>query len=351
MNTSIPPNSPNGEDAAIPVTERMLTGKSEAARPAVMESKSTPVAADDGQRLTRKVVLPGFALDVLWSCPAAGAGVHRWLFAAARVLNDHYTDEGRIVALLKVASAGCGRPVERREIEEAVRNSRPNSGHPGHCASGTPPTMGWPRPDLTKIETITAAGLGLEELKKASPQRCKDEHNQGEEISDLLFPADALLCVGESFQQFATKPREAWRGKLAKHQFIVPSPMRAKSGRTKDGHLSSRTLENTGPRRFLVVEFDQGTPDQHAALLVHLASLAPMALVVHSGGKSLHGWFYCAGQPEGELRKFMRYAVRLGADPATWTRSQFVRLPGGIRDNGKRQQVLFFNPAAIGGSK
>ncbi len=47
----------------------------------------------------------------------------------------------------------------------------------------------------------------------------------------------------------------------------------------------------------------------------------------------------------------MRYAVSLGADPATWTRSQFVRLPGGVRDNGKRQPVLFFNRAALGGAK
>ena len=75
------------------------------------------------------------------------------------------------------------------------------------------------------------------------------------------------------------------------------------------------------------------------------------ALVVHSGGKSLHGWFYCAGQPEEELRKFMRYAVSLGADPATWTRCQLVRLPGGLRDNGQRQTVLFCNPAVLGGAK
>ncbi len=39
----------------------------------------------------------------------------------------------------------------------------------------------------------------------------------------------------------------------------------------------------------------------------------------------------------------MRKAVSLGADPATWTRSQFVRMPDGTRDNGKRQTVYFFN--------
>jgi hypothetical protein len=47
------------------------------------------------------------------------------------------------------------------------------------------------------------------------------------------------------------------------------------------------------------------------------------------------------------LESFMRYAVMLGADRATWTRSQFVRMPDGTRDNGNRQTVYFFNPAVI----
>lgn len=232
-----------------------------------------------------------------------------------------------------------------------MRNSRLSAGRPEQSASGTTPLMGWPQPDLSKIKTITDAGLELDDLKKVSPHPCKDDPNQAETIIDQLFPGEPLLCVGESLKHFSTKPREEWRGKLAKQQFVVPSPMVSKSGKTKDGHTSSRTLENTGPRRFLVVEFDQGTKNKQAALLLHLASHAPLALVVHSGGKSLHGWFYCAGQPEEELRKFMRYAVSLGADPATWTRCQLVRLPGGLRDNGQRQTVLFCNPAVLGGAK
>jgi len=67
-------------------------------------------------------------------------------------------------------------------------------------------------------------------------------------------------------------------------------------------------------------------------------------MAVHSGGKSIHGWFCCGGRDEANLLRFMRYAVSLGADPATWIKSQFVRLPDGHRDNGKRQAVLFFNP-------
>jgi len=119
--------------------------------------------------------------------------------------------------------------------------------------------------------------------------------------------------------------------------------MSAATGLTKDGKESAHTLANTGPRRFLICEFDTGTPDEHAALLIHLAGYAPLVCAVHSGGKSLHGWFFVHGQPEEKVLKFFRYAVSLGGDPATWTRSQFVRMPDGTRDNGSRQAVFFLS--------
>lgn len=142
-----------------------------------------------------------------------------------------------------------------------------------------------------------------------------------------------------------TRLSEEFRKRLAHYQLIVPSPMTARHGHRKsDGKLSAHTLDNTGPRRFLVVEFDKGETSDHASLLWELAIRAQMVLAVHSGGKSLHGWFWCASRQEDQTREFMRQSVRLGADPATWTRSQFVRMPGAMRDNGNRQSVLYFNP-------
>jgi hypothetical protein len=58
----------------------------------------------------------------------------------------------------------------------------------------------------------------------------------------------------------------------------------------------------------------------------------------------LHGWYYVFRKPEVGLRSFMDYAARLGADHATWLRSQFVRLPDGLRDNGKRQVTYYLDP-------
>ena len=90
--------------------------------------------------------------------------------------------------------------------------------------------------------------------------------------------------------------------------------------------------------------------DLCAALHGELADVRPLALVVHSGGKSLHRWYPCDGDAEEDnMHRFMRFAVSIGADPATWTRIQLVRMPQGVRDNGKRQRVLYFNPAVLNG--
>ncbi|MBI4024228.1 MAG: hypothetical protein HY360_04550 [Verrucomicrobia bacterium] len=176
-----------------------------------------------------------------------------------------------------------------------------------------------------------------------SPIRIKDNQAHTEEIVDRLFPVNSLLCCGRSQFDFDTRLREQWRGELAKLQFIVPSPMSSATGLTKEGRESKHALDNTAARRFLICEFDTGDVDQHAALLIHLAGFAPLVCAVHSGGKSLHGWYLVNGQPDEKVAKFFRYAVSLGADPATWTRSQFVRMPDGTRDNGKRQTVFFLN--------
>ena len=143
--------------------------------------------------------------------------------------------------------------------------------------------------------------------------------------------------------------------------------MTARQGVTKEGKVSAHAVSNTGPRRFLIVEFDfeagtseeeallferlsiegQDVKDLCAALLLHLAEKAPLALAVYSGGKSLHGWFYCADVPEQTVWRTFQYAVLLGADPANWTRSQFARMPDGLRENGSRQTVYFLNPEVV----
>lgn len=287
--------------------------------------------------------LPQFVRDLLSAPPQRGGGLHNWFFRTARVLHPFRSQE-EIIELLRSATAG--EAVKAGEIEDAVRNSADKAWQP-QARELQIRQPAWSPLNADRRTEIIERSAGLSDLWELSPVPFEDDEAHTEEIIDALFPGDPWLCCGLSNDQFKTRLRSDWRGSLAAQQLIVPSPMTSEWGMTKDGKKSQHTLANTGPRRFLVVEQDQGILDEQAAIIVHLAQKAPLVLAVHSGSKSIHAWFFCEGRPEDRLRRFMDYAVSLGADRATWTRSQFVRMPDGIRDNGIRQTVHFFNPEAI----
>ena len=78
--------------------------------------------------------------------------------------------------------------------------------------------------------------------------------------------------------------------------------------------------------------------DMCASILLHLDEYLPLVMALSSVGKAS---MPVAGPGHVQLSPLvvMPYAASLGADHATWTRSQFVRMPDGTRDNGKRQIV------------
>lgn len=298
--------------------------------------------------------LPPFLRDLLSAPPKSGDGMHPWLYKVARQLHAHRDFED-IVNLLAAVAEGCGRDVPEREIREAVQSAKESAWKPSGATRAVIPSAApkWPVCDpVARKEAITAAAWNLADLWHASPVPCTRDSTDAEFFADQLFPGNPLLCVGKTMAKFKTAPREEYRGTLSGMALIVPSPMSALSGITKAGKPSAHTLANTGPRCFLVIEFDHGTADEQAALHWHLREFAPLVLVASSGSKSQHGWYACDGIAEDVTRRFMRYAVTLGADPATWTRSQFVRLPQGWRaDKEARQEVAFFDPSKLKGGK
>lgn len=301
--------------------------------------------------------LPPFLRDDVRQSPVTGNGVHTWLLRFSMKLHNHLTPE-EIFSVLHQAVRNCGRRVPDQEIINAIETGARFVGKPIAAigdngvarASCVSINSRWPDQNPVLIRKVLAQEGTLSQLAGAS----SDTHEVDTEgVIDLLFPPDALLCCGTSAWRFDTKPRAEWRGHLDKQQFIVPSPMSARHGQKKDGTgLSAHTLNNTGPRRFLVVEFDQGSLDHQAALHLHLLRQAPLVMAVYSGRKSLHGWYYCQNVEETLTRHFFEFAVRLGADSKTWTRSQFVRMPWGLRTTPEGaayalQPVLYFNPGVV----
>ena len=122
---------------------------------------------------------------------------------------------------------------------------------------GVPSTVvnKWLSRDFELIGAVANIGSGLVDLWEASPVRLNSNEPNTDKIIDLLFPGNPLLCCGWSRHRFDTRTRANWY-KLQNLQFIVPSPMIASQGLTREGKLSAHVLSNTGPRRFLIVEFD-----------------------------------------------------------------------------------------------
>lgn len=322
--------------------------------------------------------------------PASGAGVHGWLFSVARQLHAHLSPE-QITARLTAAVQGCGRRVTEREIRDAVGNSvaaawtktpekrgavrggnasSPAGGVRAHPAS-SPDSAAWPvhAPALRDGAVALGRSLGvwgLAELWELSPVRLEESAaGEGEwcegsspkidagEWLDWLFPGAEWLCLaGDHPGSAATRRRDKWAFRESEFAYVVPSPMTAASGRGLDGNLTRRCLDNTGLRRWLVVEFDSGSADDQAALhwcIDHQAAGAGwprLALCVHSGGKSLHGW-YGPVTDEEAARDLMAWAIlHCGADSRMWPKCQLARMPEGTRGGQRRQTVFYWRGSA-----
>lgn len=314
-------------------------------------------------------MIPPWLLEKVAHPPSAGAGVHGWLFSCARHLHAHLNEDA-IIALLSASVLACGRPVPERELKDAVKNSREVAWRPtpadgtvdrgrstAKAPSGVTPSADverWPAPSqLARRTALRAASDHAVEdaydLWEVSPYRLEGVENADDWI-DRLFPEDnPWLCVMKNHAGDArTRRREKWLFVTPECSLIVPSPMTGPSGINKSGERAHRCLENTGPRRWLIIEFDSGTADDQAQLHWHLEQCAMvngwprLVMAVHSGGKSIHGW-YGPITDDSVARELFAYARYIGADTATWTPCQPVRMPAGTRENGNPQLVFYYN--------
>lgn len=257
----------------------------------------------------------------------------RLLFSMAGRLARAGFEEWERICILEAWFADYYRTVGRREIERAVSRAT------GNLPTSVPK---WPEPDAGLIAGVLARGAaGLEDLKSLSDRTLDDCST--DDILDALFSQTDLLCLATHLSSAVTDKRETFRGRAHQYQFIVPNPMSAPRGLTSDGKVSVRCLANVGPLAYQVVEFDVGTLDEQARMHLHLARMARLRLAVYSGNRSLHGWFDGRDWSESEAIRFRRYVAALGADRATFTPCQLVRMPNAVRDNGVRQSALFIS--------
>ena len=217
------------------------------------------------------------------------------------------------------------------------------------------------------FRSITANPTPIERLRALSPAKLRpdDDLEFADEILDSLFPPnpgdpeEPWICAGYSVVSggFCTKRRERWRGRLRDLQYLVPQRMTKEKGVTQTGILGWHSLASTGPWEHLPIEWDDILLGGHLTPVTHeeqvscfyiCARLAVTWTSCPRGAQILAGLVQRARRAPDRLTELQRYAESLGAcSGPIRNRSQFVRMPGGLRkfDDGttKRQSVLFFH--------
>jgi hypothetical protein len=230
------------------------------------------------------------------------------------------------------------REIPDREIQEAVKlaYSNPNGSLPRI------PRIDWPTYNRAAIERVLAT------TPPAFSPRPLDVTTST--LLPLLFPTGSLLCLGLQKNVALIRPLEEWLPTAELNQFIVPSPM-LKPAWAENGKTVSRCNRNTGPRHYIIIEFDRDflrDKMHQIQLLSWLSRIIPISMAVDSAGKSIHGWFCTHQSRLNRQVHFFAAACLLGADENMWPRAQWCRLPGGMRPREgnppARQQIIHFDP-------
>lgn len=159
-------------------------------------------------------------------------------------------------------------------------------------------------------------------------------------ITRFWKPTD-IICLGTRFQSrgflFHADLNEIRKMKFSQ------SPEQTSPFVFKDVN-GRRATDNIIERRYMVLEMDD-SPAQHQwnVLMTIHTHISPLLMVVHTGGKSLHGWFR-----NSELfTENKDFYERLGYDESSFKRLQLCRTPGVMRTIGlekpAEQRIIFLD--------
>lgn len=276
--------------------------------------------------------------------PPPHDGVNIWVIASARKCQLAGISAGEAEQRILAFQGQTRRPLKMSEVKRAIEKAYQTT-LPDNPYFQKKERARW-NPSLTRQSPYRSIpkGVSVADLWDSSPDRIDQDMTQ-ETLLRWLFPdPSSLVCVGKSAYEFHTARLDQFKD-LTQCQFIVPCYMTKKTGLTQDGKTSMHCLDNCGPRRFCVCDFDEPKSADHPAIVWQLKKTFDLVMALTSGGKSIHAWFWVDPHEEED---FWKAAIPLGADPALMrNRSSFVRIPYGTRDNGARQNVVYFDHSKI----
>jgi hypothetical protein len=158
-----------------------------------------------------------------------------------------------------------------------------------------------------------------------------------------LWPPDAVIWIGEKYDSGKScharhfRPVRGWVADFPRGG--PPGPLTCPD--SFNPGVISRAAANVAQRPFIVVEADSAigykpvTPEGRAANIAANLVLIRwlrdacrwhLCAIVHTGGKSCHGWFH--RPPDSHIEDLKTIAPEWGLDSSLYAASQPVRLPG-----------------------
>lgn len=291
---------------------------------------------------------------------SGGGGCHAALLGRANLGLAAGLTPDQVFQHLRASVRGS-RHVPDREIMAAVRRAEADAPtftgtRPRWTPKPTRPAFDGPAARARIIER--GASVTEAELWEASPIRVDwpPEQDAAHLLMALYAPQDVLF-IGERAD---TGPRHVhtvagWLrdpAGLAQHPHIIPNPLTGQTGQTKDGKPSLRADACVQLHRYAVVEFDSLPREEQIAFFAGVD--LPLAALIDSGGKSVHGWLRVdmpdAATWDAQVRPLYRTRlVPMGVDGACANPARLSRLPGHHRREKDRwQRILFLDPSARG---
>jgi len=343
--SSSPPPPPRqlGELPAQP-PRKQLTYLKQTRATAISSSEQTidPIRR---QRIAEQILGP-----VDWESQTRG---HFPCPGASRHTSNSTTDAtvflNFVVPTVKCYHKSCAREVDKLNRRLRSRISRAEAINQPHYQPQTPRIVQQPVQVAEQNRTVDrwrqtflaaiASPIDPRQLYRESP-------------TALPFRIDDDRCL---FLQLFTPADRIWIGDLTDtgEWSFKPISDLIKSSKLRGPFICPATFKDSATRRqqtevlhrrFLVVESDELSTRQHAALLMALSKEWSLAAIVSTGGKSLHGWFRWV--PDWETKAgLLALKARLEimkCDVASITSSQPFRLPGVLNQTTLRYQALIY---------
>jgi hypothetical protein len=203
------------------------------------------------------------------------------------------------------------------------------------------------RAEKSLAQIVSAHACDPYDLWEMSPIRLEGDAQEDWQLLLQLYRSGDVLWIGDEKESARDDHDDAWKEHCATRfktavewlnseptgHHICPNLFKA--------GVYSRTAENITELRFLVVESDKLTKPESCGVLKWLSKILRMRAVIDTGGKSLHGWFE---YPDDKAFKELKAILPgLGCDDALFQQAHTCRLPGPLRDTGRRQHLTYLD--------